>query len=261
MLADIVRQLAKQGRTNQLTSQLVRPFSPPLPHSVLELYIHHGSRCHFHFSAHQKDNARSASSARGLEQAAAGIAAATGTARGQPEACLLGVTLQFEKSTTQVQHNGQSHFLGKNSTKAEAGRAVDAALNSWKTDPVHCACSRQDAQYTQEAHDFEGLKRQAMQAAKAKNKRGKISRFSGVSQHGPKFCARVRSQGAQVRLGTFATEKEAAEAHDKACIYLGREPKNFSASSYDADSICASTSLEVLIKKMRLSRPPLPPGV
>ena len=86
MLADIVRQLAKQGRTNQLTSQLVRPFSPPLPHSVLALYIHHGSRCHFHFSAHQKDNARSASSARGLEQAAAGIAAATGTARGQPEA-------------------------------------------------------------------------------------------------------------------------------------------------------------------------------
>ena len=44
---------------------------------------------------------------------------------------LLGVTLQFEKSTTQVQHNGQSHFLGKKSTKAEAGRAVDAALNSW----------------------------------------------------------------------------------------------------------------------------------
>lgn len=88
-MADIVRQLAKQGRTNQLTSQLVRPFSPPLPHSVLELYIHHGSRCHFHFSAHQKnqkDNARSASSARGLEQAAAGTAAATGTARGQPEA-------------------------------------------------------------------------------------------------------------------------------------------------------------------------------
>lgn len=246
MLADIVRQLAKQGRTNQLTPQLVRPFSPPLPHSFLELYIHHGSRCHFHFSAHQNDNARSASSASGLEQAAAGTAAATGIARGQPEACLLGVNLQFEKSTIQVQHNGKSHFIGKYS---EAGRAVDAALISL------------DAQYTQEAHDFEGLKRQAMQAAKAKNKRGKSGRFSGVSQHGPKFCARVRSQGAQVRLGTFATEKEAAEAHDKACIYLGREPKNFLASSYDADSICASTSLEVLIKKMRLSRPPLPPGV
>jgi len=40
----------------------------------------------------------------------------------------------------------------------------------------------------------------------------------------------------------------------------GKEPKNFSASNYDADSICAMTSLAMLIEKM-LSEPPLPPGV
>ncbi len=45
-----------------------------------------------------------------------------------------------------------------------------------KRDPVNFARSRHDAQSTQEAHDFEGLKKQAMQAAKAKNKSGKSSR-------------------------------------------------------------------------------------
>ena len=48
-----------------------------------------------------------------------------------------------------------------------------------KRDPVNCARSRHDAQYAQEAqasHDFEGLKKQAMQAAKAKHRRGKSSR-------------------------------------------------------------------------------------
>ncbi len=87
MLADIVRQLAKKGRTIQLTPPLLRPLLPPLPHSLLELYIHHGSRYHYHFSANQNDNARSAPS--GLEQAtqdAAAIAAATGDAGDQPEA-------------------------------------------------------------------------------------------------------------------------------------------------------------------------------
>ena len=69
-----------------------------------------------------------------------------------------------------------------------------------------------------------------------------VDRFSGVSQHGPKFCARVRSQGAQVRLGTFATEKEAAEAHDKACIYLVRSmlPPIVFQSSPSAALGCAS---------------------
>lgn len=69
-----------------------------------------------------------------------------------------------------------------------------------------------------------GLKKEAMQAAKAENKRGKTNRFSGVSQQGPRFCARVCFKNARHHLGTFATEKEAAEAHDKACIYLGTEP-------------------------------------
>ena len=40
----------------------------------------------------------------------------------------------------------------------------------------------------------------------------------------------------------------------------GKEPKNFLASNYDADSICALTSLAMLIEKMS-SKPPLPPGV
>jgi len=41
---------------------------------------------------------------------------------------LLGVTLQYGKFTTQVWHEGRSHFLGRYSTRAEAGRVVDAAL-------------------------------------------------------------------------------------------------------------------------------------
>lgn len=45
-----------------------------------------------------------------------------------------------------------------------------------KRAPVNFAGSRHDAQFTQEAHDFEGLKKQAMQAAKAKNTRRKSSR-------------------------------------------------------------------------------------
>ncbi len=50
-----------------------------------------------------------------------------------------------------------------------------------------------------------------------------VYRFSGVSKHRPgQFRARVSSQGAQHFLGTFAAEQEAAEAHDKACIYLVR---------------------------------------
>ena len=160
-----------------------------------------------------------------------------------------------------------------------------------------------------------------------------VFRFSGVSQQGPNFCARVCSKDARHGLGTFAMEEEAAEAHDKACIYLvrsmlppvvfrssppttltvtehhyvvsknfdtvclmdpcithvmfglphaihaysrctpvqctypeilpclqGKEPKNFSASNYDANSICAMTSLAMLIEKL-LSKPPPPPGV
>ncbi len=85
MLADIVRQLAKKGRTIQLTPQLLRPLLPPLPQSLLELYIHHGSRYHSHFSAKQNDSARSAASPSGLEQATQD-AAATGDAGHQPEA-------------------------------------------------------------------------------------------------------------------------------------------------------------------------------
>lgn len=89
MLGDIARQLAKHGRTTQLTPQLVRPPLNEKPNSLLELYIHQGSRYHLHVSAHQNDNARSASSASGLEQAtqdAAATAAATGDTRDQPDA-------------------------------------------------------------------------------------------------------------------------------------------------------------------------------
>lgn len=60
-----------------------------------------------------------------------------------------------------------------------------------------------------------------------------VFRFSGVSKHTPGFLARVSSPGVQHHLGTYATEKEAAEAHDKACIYLVRSmlpPDVFQAS-------------------------------
>lgn len=89
MLANIVRQLVKQGRTIQLTPHLVKPRLPPLPQPLSELYIHHGSRYHFHFSAHHNDNARSATSPSDLEQAtqdAAATVSATADAGNQPEA-------------------------------------------------------------------------------------------------------------------------------------------------------------------------------
>ena len=40
----------------------------------------------------------------------------------------------------------------------------------------------------------------------------------------------------------------------------GKQPKNFPAYKYDADSICALTSLAMLIEKMS-SKLPLPPGM
>ncbi len=71
-----------------------------------------------------------------------------------------------------------------------------------------------------------------------------VYRFSGVSQHGRRFCARVCYKNARPRLGTFATETEAAEAHDKACIYLVRSmlPPVVFRSSPPTTLGCASTA-------------------
>ena len=53
-----------------------------------------------------------------------------------------------------------------------------------KRDPANFACLRHDARFTQEAHDSEGLKKKAMQAAEAKNKRGQSSRSAQLALHG-----------------------------------------------------------------------------
>ena len=40
------------------------------------------------------------------------------------------VTLEFGECTSQLRHKDQSHFLGRDSSKAEEGRVVDAAQMS-----------------------------------------------------------------------------------------------------------------------------------
>mgnify|MGYP005993457813 CR=1 FL=1 len=74
-------------------------------------------------------------------------------------------------------------------------------------------------------------------AAHANTRKAKTySRYVGVERHGSRFRAAVRHGGAVSRLGTFASEEEAAVARDRAALeILGPETKlNFPPGDYEA---------------------------
>lgn len=64
----------------------------------------------------------------------------------------------------------------------------------------------------------------------------RTGRFTGVSyraRDAKKWMARISVNGRDQHIGRFATEKEAAEAYDEACIRLGRTPVNFPFATHD----------------------------
>jgi len=75
-------------------------------------------------------------------------------------------------------------FLGPCLVISAASGIIHRVGAMQKRDPANFACLRHDARFTQEAHDSEGLKKKAMQAAEVKNKRGQSSRSAQLALHG-----------------------------------------------------------------------------
>lgn len=63
------------------------------------------------------------------------------------------------------------------------------------------------------------------------------NKYKGYQRIGRRFSASIGHDGRSVYLGSWNTEAEAARVHDEACIYKGKQTRNFLESEYELDQI------------------------
>ena len=147
-----------------------------------------------------------------------------------------GVSKRGKRFKAQIEFDGKKKYLGTFETAKEAALAFDRAVTQHKL-------SSSKLNYPDglpiDDEDYDEL----MNPKKKRRLRStNTSGYTGVCKRGKRFEARVRIDGKQKSLGTYATPKEAALAYDRAVIQHKLSssklnfPNDYTTSSEDEEN-------------------------
>jgi hypothetical protein len=146
--------------------------------------------------------------------------------------------------SAQIVVRQRTHFLGRYPSELEAALAYDRAARHYLGDDVKL--NLPTASRRLKPADAAALRAEAH----AELKKTKHSRFHGVSRHGKLWSAAIVHRYRVYRLGSFASDEEAAVAYDKAAVRLHGKKAKLNFHPQTGEELCGQRPRPVEQKTM-----------